>query len=129
MLGWHWFADFRDCGALPTSPESIEAILVEAARLSGATVVQSCFHQFSPYGLSGVVVIAESHLAAHTWPEHRAMCVDIFSCSDSIKAELAIGYIQTEVRALDVSVRHVERGGPMSFQSSQPSFEHTKRQE
>ena len=84
--------------------------MITAAKKSGATVVQSCFHQFSPYGLSGVVVIAESHLAAHTWPEHNAMCLDLFSCSDKIKAQVAIDYIAAEIQAGTVNQRNVARG-------------------
>ena len=44
-----------------------------------ATIVRDVFHQFSPHGISGVVVIAESHLAIHTWPEHGYAAVDLFS--------------------------------------------------
>ncbi len=88
----------------------LESILVTAAEKAGATVVESCFHQFSPHGLSGVVVIAESHLAAHTWPEHQALCVDIFSCSDKIDAQIAIEFIAQQVKAGKVNQRIMERG-------------------
>lgn len=84
--------------------------MVAAAKMAGATVVQSCFHKFSPHGLSGVVVIAESHLAAHTWPEHNAMCLDLFSCSDKIKAQVAIDFIAAEIDAAEVKQRNVIRG-------------------
>jgi len=98
------------CSQLPTEPAVLEAILVLAAESAGATVVQSCFHQFSPYGLSGVVVIAESHLAAHTWPEHNAMCLDLFSCSDKIRAEIAIELIAEKIGAGSIEKRKVVRG-------------------
>ncbi|MEQ1825645.1 MAG: adenosylmethionine decarboxylase [Pirellula sp.] len=109
-LGWHWLVDMQECAQLPTDPQSLEAILLEAARLARATVVQSCFHRFSPHGLSGVVVIAESHLAAHTWPEHRAMCLDLFSCSESILAGPAIDYIGEQVAAGKINRRCELRG-------------------
>jgi S-adenosylmethionine decarboxylase len=98
-LGWHWLVDLSDCRNLPIEPHVLEAILLEAARRAKATVVQSCSHRFSPHGLSGVVIVAESHLAAHTWPEHRAMCVDLFSCSSSILADEAIDFIVEQVAA------------------------------
>ena len=110
VLGWHWLVDFSQCANLPTESVILEAILVTAAEMAGATVVQSCFHQFSPYGLSGVVVIAESHLAAHTWPEHNSMCTDLFSCSDKINAQVAIDFIAEKIQAGKVAQRHIMRG-------------------
>ena len=109
-LGWHWLVDFYGCSLLPTDPAVLEAILVFAAESAGATVVQSCFHQFSPFGLTGVVVIAESHLSAHTWPEHNAMCLDLFSCSEKIQAEIAIEIVSKKIGAGSIQKRKIERG-------------------
>lgn len=72
-------------------------------------MVKSCFHKFSPYGLSGVVVIAESHLAVHTWPEHRAVCLDLFSCSNKIDAQAAITFVADQLKAGNVVVREERR--------------------
>ena len=83
--------------------------------MAGASVVQSCFHKFSPYGLSGVVVIAESHLAAHTWPEYHSMCIDLFSCSDKIQAQVAIDYIAERIQAEKVDQRHILRGNLLDY--------------
>ncbi|MCF7961936.1 MAG: adenosylmethionine decarboxylase [Pirellula sp.] len=113
-LGWHWLVDLMRCDCLPSEPEVLESILVAAAELAGATVVQSCFHRFSPWGLSGVVVIAESHLAAHTWPEHKAMCIDLFSCSQKIEAQIAIDFIAKKVGAAEVRTRMEPRGRGLS---------------
>lgn len=110
VLGWHWLVDFFQCTKLPTDPLVLETIMVTAAKMAGATVVQTCFHKFSPHGLSGVVVIAESHLAVHTWPEHNAMCLDLFSCSDKINAQIAIDFIAAEIQAGKVDRRTVTRG-------------------
>ncbi len=109
-LGSHWLVDFYECQRLPNDRQALEAMLVIAAEKAGATVVQSCFHQFSPYGLSGVVVIAESHLAGHTWPEHRAMCIDFFSCSSKIDATIAIAFIASQVQAARTDQRNIVRG-------------------
>ena len=110
VLGWHWLVDFYQCSELPTEASVLEAILITAAELAGATVVQSCFHQFSPHGLSGVVVIAESHLAAHTWPEHQAMCIDLFSCSQKINVQVAIDFISEKIGPGKVDRRSITRG-------------------
>ena len=59
--------------------------MVEAAKRAEATIIDVVFHEFNPFGISGVVVIAESHLSIHTWPEHRYAAVDIFSCGETLK--------------------------------------------
>jgi S-adenosylmethionine decarboxylase len=62
-------------------PEFIDATLQEAALAAGATILHSHFHHFTPNGgVSGVVVLAESHISIHTWPEHDFAAVDIFMC-------------------------------------------------
>ena len=62
--------------------KAVEAIMLQAAEASGATVVAHKFHQFAPQGVSGAVIVAESHLAIHTWPEYNYCSVDIFTCGD-----------------------------------------------
>lgn len=109
-LGWHWLVDMYECRKLPDTPEVLQTILIEAARLAKATVVQTCFHRYSPHGLSGVVVIAESHLAAHTWPEYQSVCVDLFSCSQRIEANIAIDFIAKQVDARRCERRCETRG-------------------
>ena len=64
--------------------------ILEAAKKAKVTIVEKCFHKFSPYGVSGVVVIAESHLAIHTWPEHNYAAVDFFTCNKNCNVEIAI---------------------------------------
>ena len=58
----------------------VETAMLDAARAAGATIVTQTFHRFSPWGISGVVVIAESHLAIHTWPERGYAAIDVFTC-------------------------------------------------
>ncbi|XZE43875.1 adenosylmethionine decarboxylase [Pirellulaceae bacterium SH467] len=93
LLGRHWFLDLSGCQNIPDTPAQLEQIVCEAVLLSGATIVQRCFHAFSPFGLTGVVIIAESHVAIHTWPEHRAVCIDYFSCSDRIDVQRSFDYL------------------------------------
>jgi len=84
--------------------------MLEAAERAQATVVQLVFHEFSPVGISGVVVIAESHLAIHTWPEHRYAAVDVFSCGDVLQPELAADYLVEQLGAARASVVELQRG-------------------
>jgi len=61
-------------------PDHLRACLEQAARDGGAHVIESRFSRFSPQGASGVVILAESHLAVHTWPELEFAAVDVFTC-------------------------------------------------
>ena len=109
-LGRHLLAEFYDCetDAL-NDPGRIERLMNEAARLSGATVVQSVFHAFSPHGVSGVVVVEESHLAVHTWPEHRYAAVDYFSCGE-VDCDAAVRYLAEHLAPSRVETKEVPRG-------------------
>jgi S-adenosylmethionine decarboxylase proenzyme len=62
----------------------IKSILIDVVDKIGATLINESFHHFSPYGVSGVVVIAESHITIHTWPEHGYAAIDAFTCDESI---------------------------------------------
>ena len=84
--------------------------LVEAANAAGATVVESVFHRFSPQGLSGVVVITESHITVHTWPEHAYAAVDIFTCGDFEKAEKIKNSLVERFAAKESRTKAIKRG-------------------
>jgi S-adenosylmethionine decarboxylase len=83
----------------------MESLMLEVAKIAGATVVQKCFHEFSPHGLTGVLVIAESHFAVHTWPEFRSVCVDVFSCTQKLNIEPAIDYLKQKLTASKANIR------------------------
>jgi S-adenosylmethionine decarboxylase len=84
--------------------------MVSAARQSKATVVDVSFHEFNPFGLSGMVVIAESHLAIHTWPEYNYAAVDIFTCGDLIQPEVAARYLIERFGCKNPSMVEIKRG-------------------
>ncbi len=109
-LGRHLLAEFYDCASdALNDPARVERLMNEAARLSGATVVQSVFHTFSPHGVSGVVVVEESHLAVHTWPEHNYAAVDYFSCGD-VDCDAAVRYLTEHLLPSRVETKEVPRG-------------------
>ena len=110
-LGQHLLLDLFDCDAKAIgSLQIVKTSMLEAARRACATVVNTVFHEFSPDGVSGVVVIAESHLAIHTWPEHRYAAVDIFTCGDVLEPKVAADYLQHLLGATQVSLVQFERG-------------------
>lgn len=109
-LGRHIHLDLYGCTpGLLTTPEASERILNAAARAMGATIVGSHFHAFNPHGVSGVVVIAESHLTVHTWPEHDFAAVDVFSCG-LLDLDAGIGLLIVEFGAQRHHVAGFDRG-------------------
>jgi S-adenosylmethionine decarboxylase proenzyme len=110
-LGQHLLLDLFDCDAKAISSlQIVKTSMLEAARRAGATVVNTVFHEFSPHGVSGVVVIAESHLAIHTWPEHRYAAVDIFTCGDVLEPKVAADFLAQLLGATQVSTVQLDRG-------------------
>ncbi len=82
-LGTHLILELYECRVdVIRDNDLLSEGLVRAVRKAGATIVDSIFHDFSPGGLSGVIVIAESHVTIHTWPEHRYAAVDAFTCGN-----------------------------------------------
>lgn len=92
--------------------EAITRLMLEAAEACGATIVGHELHRFSPQGVSGVVIIAESHLAIHTWPEHRYAAVDLFTCGTTVRPRLAVEHLRRGLAAESLKVAEVRRGLP-----------------
>ena len=110
-LGRHLLLELRECNvAVLDDLKYLENALVSAAEESGATVIDKSFHQFAPQGVSGVVLIAESHLSLHTWPEHAYAAVDIFTCGTTVKIEVAADALIRLLGSRDPSVLEVKRG-------------------
>ena len=81
-----------------------------AVTLAGATPLHEVVHAFSPHGVTGVVVIAESHFAIHTWPEHGFAAVDLFTCGDSVDPYKAFEHLRGALRAETHSIVEIRRG-------------------
>jgi len=110
-LGRHLIAEFYDCKPdVLNNVAQIEKHMNQAALEAGATIVNSTFHKFAPYGVSGVVVISESHLTIHTWPEYGYAAVDLFTCGDEVDPWKAFEYLKEELGARRTSVAEHLRG-------------------
>lgn len=110
-LGNHILVEFSGCTPeIMNDVAAIEKGMVDAAETAGATVINSTFHHFSPYGVSGVVVIQESHLAIHTWPEYGYAAVDLFTCGDQVDAWLSFDYLKDIFQAKNYSAIEMKRG-------------------
>lgn len=110
-LGTHLLVELRDCNrGLLNDVEQIEEMMLVAARVARATVVDSRFHRFNPFGISGVVVIAESHLTIHTWPEYGYAAVDVFTCGDTLDPGIAAAYLIETLECKNPSIVELKRG-------------------
>ncbi|MGB9759449.1 MAG: adenosylmethionine decarboxylase [Thermoproteota archaeon] len=110
-LGKQIIAELFECetGRL-NSLSTVKKAMLEAARASNSTVVRSVFHKFNPQGISGVVVVAESHLAIHTWPEYGYAAVDIFTCGERTKPEEGLKVLAKLLGAKRVKFKKIKRG-------------------
>lgn len=110
-LGKHLLVELKDCNpAVLKNLDKVRNALVSAAREAKATIIDVSFHEFNPFGISGMVVIAESHLSIHTWPEYGYAAVDIFTCGDIIKPEIAAQYLIEQFESKNASIMEIKRG-------------------
>ena len=99
-LGRQITVEFYDCSAeILADAQRMETVFLEAARVSGAHVVTSNFHSFEPQGVSGVLVISESHFAVHAWPEHDYAAVDLFTCGAGVDFDAAVRSLAAGMRS------------------------------
>jgi len=110
-LGRHVLAEVYGCRfEVLNDIKKVQDIMVNAALEAGAEVREMVFHKFSPQGVSGVVVISESHLAIHTWPELGYAAVDVFTCGEKVNPWDACNYMAEKFGAADVSASEIKRG-------------------
>ena len=110
-LGKHLLLELQGCHREVLNDIGfIRNTMLTAARECGATVLGESFHQFSPQGVSGIVVIAESHLFIHTWPEYGYAAADIFTCGDSVKPERAMEVLVKGLGSENHSMVEMRRG-------------------
>ncbi|EHK63081.1 adenosylmethionine decarboxylase [Achromobacter arsenitoxydans] len=109
--GRHLLADFRGVAAdLLTDVQALEEQMTAAARAAGARVLSAHFHRFGEgAGVTGVIMLSESHISIHSWPEHRFAALDIFMCG-AAQPELALDFLQSALAPESVHVTTVARG-------------------
>ncbi|KUO73653.1 MAG: S-adenosylmethionine decarboxylase proenzyme [Clostridia bacterium BRH_c25] len=110
-LGRHILAEIYGCSFdILNNRDRIQKIMVDASLEAGAEVREIAFHKFSPQGVSGVVVISESHLTIHTWPELGYAAVDVFTCGESVNPWDACNYLAEKLKAGHMTATEVKRG-------------------
>ncbi len=119
FLGRHLLVELSGCDrSLLNDQEKLREHMCEAVRCSGATIVETVFHRYNPHGVSGVIVIAESHISLHTWPEYGYAAVDFFTCGDAVDPYKAHDYLKDKLGATTAQVNEVRRGIPSAVDES-----------
>lgn len=113
-LGKHLIVELIGCDVGKINKvRHVRRAMIEAAKRAKTTIVRVVFHSFSPYGVSGVVVIAESHLSIHTWPEQQYAAVDLFTCGKTTAPSIAARYLKKAFGAQEVRTRMLRRPIPL----------------
>ncbi len=109
--GTHIICELSGCDARSLANiDAVKGVMVDAAREANAEVLKVAFHRFQPQGVSGVVVIAESHLSIHTWPESGYAAVDFYTCGDHTDPWRACEYAAKRLGATSMLTTEVKRG-------------------
>lgn len=110
-LGSHLLIEMYGCPErLLCEVGNVGSALQRAADESEATTVATSFHEFEPYGVSGAVIIQESHYTIHTWPEHGYAAVDLFYCGGTVKVDRAIEVLRDRFQPARMKFLVVRRG-------------------
>ena len=110
-LGKHLLIEFYGCDAhLLNDRRKVKQIMVESAKAAKVKIIDSKFHRFNPHGVSGVIVIAESHLSIHTWPEYGFASIDIYTCGNVINPWKAYQYLVKKFKPKNSTAMELKRG-------------------
>jgi S-adenosylmethionine decarboxylase len=110
-LGSHLLIELYGCrGEFLEAETYVGEAMRMAAVQSKATVVAESFHEFKPYGVSGAVIIQESHYTIHTWPEHRYAAVDLFYCGGTVLVHRAVDVLRERFKPERIKFLVVRRG-------------------
>lgn len=108
--GRHLLVEYHGCDSgILDDVKRVEALMRAAAKAANTNIVASVFQPFTPQGVSGVVVVEESHLSIHTWPEHGYAAVDFYTCGQGVP-DHAHGVLRDGLAASRSEIMTVERG-------------------
>jgi S-adenosylmethionine decarboxylase len=108
--GIHLIADFWDGKAIESEKE-LEILLENTVKAANATSLRNVVYKFEPQGITGVILLAESHISIHTWPELKYAAIDIFTCGDKTRPDKALEFLKKELQPKKVIIKKIKRGG------------------
>lgn len=106
----HLIAEFKGCQSQLSNSKFVKKTLQQSIRATGLTALHSHFHNFKPRGTTGMILLKESHITIHTWPEHKYASVDIVTCSNRKDALLAFRSLVRDLRPKKIKQREIQRG-------------------
>ena len=109
-LGRHVIIELWGCSEVINDAGYVEQAMKNAVQAANATLLDLFVHEFSPQGVTGVAVLAESHLSIHTWPEYGYVAADVFTCGSTTKPEVAADVLRSAFEAAKADIRELERG-------------------
>ena len=113
MVGKHCILELYDCEPSRLNDEAfIRTTITSAAKGAGATLLNLITHQFQPQGVTGLALLAESHISIHTWPESGYAAVDVFTCGDHTMPEQACAVMRDGLKARRHALRSFLRETP-----------------
>ena len=113
MVGKHCILELYDCDPARLDDEAfLRTTITTAAKRAGATLLNLITHSFEPQGVTGLALLAESHISIHTWPESGYAAVDVFTCGDHTMPEQACTVLRDELRAQRHALRSFLRKTP-----------------
>lgn len=116
-VGRHLLVELYECDSrILNSLEYIREALLKAAVASNSTIINHFFHKFKPQGISGYVLVAESHISIHTWPEYGYAAVDVFTCGEHTDPWRGLEVLRKALKAKRFNVVEVTRGAGIKEQ-------------
>lgn len=111
VLGNHYLIDYYECNSdILSIVKKIKEIMLEAGKKGNLHIVGEYFHQFKPYGVSGVLILKESHFTIHTWPEYNYASVDLYLCDRTVNVMKITEYLFVELKAKNYKIDEIQRG-------------------
>ena len=110
VIGKHFIIDLWFCECDIENIELIKNKLIELVEKLNFNIVEAFFHKFSPYGLSGVIIISESHVAIHTYPEYEYVSIDIYTCNPNIDLKYIINDVVNIFKPKKIKIDVIDRG-------------------
>ena len=110
-IGYHYVIEASGCDPeILTDANALKKILLEAAKVGEMDVRSTYFYKFTPQGVSGMVIVSESHISIHTWPEKGYAAIDVYTCDTNSKPEKTVNYILEKIKAEYAHITEIERG-------------------
>lgn len=120
-VGRHCILELYDCPAMLLDDQSfIQSTLRQAANIAKSTLLGELSHKFDPQGVTALVLLAESHISIHTWPESGYAAVDVFTCGEHTLPAEACQFIAQRLESGHYELSTVARSGPPQSQLSNP---------